>query len=264
MLPYLEEIALSEAYDYKKSWFRQDASLASTVIPTFTCPSNGDKPNPLLDNFVLFAANTIGSPLGGTLGLTDYVFSKGVSDAFCNAPESTPDSQRGMFDYNLATRLATILDGTSNTIAMGEAASGPQWPLCTEIGCQEPDIDPLPEFSTEPYYARQSWIGSGNVRTILRTFHWAAAGQLACTIEPLNKSPVTHFLFDDTNRAGDCQGTLSNPANSHRVSNFRSDHPGGGSFLFADGSVHFVTDGIAMPVYRALSTVAGADAASPE
>ena len=38
---------------------------------------------------------------------------------------------------------------------------------------------------------------------------------------------------------------------------FRSDHPGGGNFVFGDAHVEFVTDQIDFQVYKALSTIAG-------
>lgn len=43
---------------------------------------------------------------------------------------------------------------------------------------------------------------------------------------------------------------------------FRSLHPGGGQFVFADGSVHFVTEGIDHPTYRAFATRNGGETAS--
>lgn len=41
------------------------------------------------------------------------------------------------------------------------------------------------------------------------------------------------------------------------VMGFRSEHPGGAHFCLADGSIHFVGDGIDYALYRALSTRAG-------
>lgn len=44
------------------------------------------------------------------------------------------------------------------------------------------------------------------------------------------------------------------PGNWPTAISFRSEHPGGASFCFADSSVHWITDSISIPVYRALST----------
>ncbi len=41
---------------------------------------------------------------------------------------------------------------------------------------------------------------------------------------------------------------------------FRSRHPGGLQFAYADGSVHFISDGISLPVYRAMATIGGGEA----
>jgi prepilin-type N-terminal cleavage/methylation domain-containing protein/prepilin-type processing-associated H-X9-DG protein len=41
------------------------------------------------------------------------------------------------------------------------------------------------------------------------------------------------------------------------VYSFRSRHPGGAQFAYGDGSVHFVSMGIDMPTYRAMSTIFG-------
>jgi prepilin-type processing-associated H-X9-DG protein len=90
--------------------------------------------------------------------------------------------------------------------------------------------------------------------------NWSAAGHFACTWEAMNKRPVTQFLYDQTAPNDECRGTsLIGSDNKHRIPNFRSDHSGGGHFLFADGSVHFLGEQIEMRIYRALSTVAGGE-----
>jgi prepilin-type processing-associated H-X9-DG protein len=43
-----------------------------------------------------------------------------------------------------------------------------------------------------------------------------------------------------------------------------SQHPGGASFAFADGSVHFLKQSIAMPTYCALGSRAGGEVISAD
>jgi len=67
-------------------------------------------------------------------------------------------------------------------------------------------------------------------------------------------------------------GTCAIPPNVHRPGggdydpldwpntwSFRSRHPGGLQFATADGSVHFVSDSINLPLYRALATIRGGE-----
>jgi prepilin-type N-terminal cleavage/methylation domain-containing protein/prepilin-type processing-associated H-X9-DG protein len=44
---------------------------------------------------------------------------------------------------------------------------------------------------------------------------------------------------------------------------FRSKHPGGVTFAYVDGSVHFIADSIALSTYRAMGTMNGGEVASP-
>lgn len=54
------------------------------------------------------------------------------------------------------------------------------------------------------------------------------------------------------------EGT-ANFADWNNVYSFRSQHPGGLNFAFADGSVRFISQGIDLTSYRALSTVSSGD-----
>jgi prepilin-type N-terminal cleavage/methylation domain-containing protein/prepilin-type processing-associated H-X9-DG protein len=260
LLPFLEEKGIFSRYLPEKVWYLQSAEIAQAVIPVLNCPTT-DHPNPLVDKVLGTVATAIQSPIGDTFATTDYVFSKGVNDSFCDDPASIPANERGMFDYNFRNRVSRVTDGTNHTICMGEGAGGRNWQLCKDPGCQMPDLPkPLDKYTSEPYYARQFWIGAGNVERLQQLFYWSAAGHFACTLENLNKKPVTQFLFSNTYGTLECKGTLSiGSKNQHRVPNFRSDHPGGGNFLFADGHVQFLLETIDPDVYRALSTIAGGE-----
>ena len=55
------------------------------------------------------------------------------------------------------------------------------------------------------------------------------------------------------------QPGFNNPGDWGNVYSFRSRHTGGGQFGLGDGSVRFVRDSIALPQYRAASTIAGGE-----
>jgi prepilin-type N-terminal cleavage/methylation domain-containing protein/prepilin-type processing-associated H-X9-DG protein len=56
-------------------------------------------------------------------------------------------------------------------------------------------------------------------------------------------------------------GTPYDPGDWPNTWSFRSRHPGGLNFAYADGSVHFIADSIALPVYRAMATIDGRETA---
>lgn len=111
LLPYFEETALHDAYDFGSDW--QSASnqaVAQNRLTGLQCPSNNSE--------VVQDGGFSGAP-------TDYAFCKGDVAYFCAARNR---DQRGVFDVNSATRHRDIADGNSKTIALGEAVSDPQWP----------------------------------------------------------------------------------------------------------------------------------------
>jgi prepilin-type N-terminal cleavage/methylation domain-containing protein/prepilin-type processing-associated H-X9-DG protein len=54
-------------------------------------------------------------------------------------------------------------------------------------------------------------------------------------------------------------GKEYSPNDWFNVYSFRSRHPGGLQFAYADGSVHFISDGIDLSVYRAMATIQGGE-----
>jgi prepilin-type N-terminal cleavage/methylation domain-containing protein/prepilin-type processing-associated H-X9-DG protein len=80
-----------------------------------------------------------------------------------------------------------------------------------------------------------------------------SAGDWAVTGLPIN------FAWQKADRCMVGPSTPNSAVCWGLMRGFRSDHPGGVQFAYADGSVHFISDDIEHPVYRALSTRAGGE-----
>jgi prepilin-type processing-associated H-X9-DG protein len=230
------------------SWKQESQDWVDCCIPVYLCPSHSGWT--AVDDRYL---GSLSKSTGTLFAPSSYVFCKGAGDAWCATPALVPPNERGTFDADLWTKIREITDGTSNTLLMGEGATGRPWEVCSGVGCSEGVKNPL---SGSWWLPSQPWI----VPRINTDRDVAQAGPraslFACTVEPMNKNPVTD-TFIDSSALMDCRS--SNAGGPHRTSNFRSNHNGGAHFLFADGSVKFLSERIDMPLYRALSTIAGGD-----
>ena len=258
-----------------------------------------------------------GGPLPINMGLTDYIACKGVNDAWCAFPfflvpvaDITTDTvyistrERGMFDISLprefdfpggsfACKESDIGDGLSNTFAFGEGAQGPNWPLCknaqawggtdfSKSGGYIIGYPPNPDDPNRYCPAYQFWHAPPSLNALADANIYLAS-VFGCTMEKLNKNPVTQTLImvtavdlldcrasvdwdgPNTGADGDNDGVIDGIHNTRanvgsRTSNFRSDHKAGGNFLFADGSVQFINESVQDKVYRGMSTIQGSEA----
>ena len=135
---------------------------------------------------------------------------------------AAPGTLRGMFDCttNQSVRIASITDGTSNTIAAGES-----------LPAQRAD--------------NNVWQYSANANGTTVPINYPT---------PLN-CDTCRRLWARSNWASRCAYTNTG---------FKSHHPGGGNFLFADGSVHFLKQSIAMTTYCALGSRNGGEVISAD
>lgn len=287
LLPYMEQAALRDAPEVNDDWYgaAADSEIETTVLSAVICPSAVNGPLNAVDLWGPMG-DEIHSPSVGApqFGAMHYAFCKGVNDAwavdwdradqnvagfvlatdgrpqrgakkgYLNGP--IPASEKGMFNRATKTRFADIIDGTSNTIAMGEAAGGSAWPLCRGVNCTDPDA------YGQRFEANFGWLigqpGDEDQPSVLGT------NAFGCTMERLNKWPVTDsYMALGGNRAQQQRDTRSSANGGlNSTSNFRSQHPGGGMFVLADGSVRFVTESVDMTVYRNSSTIGGSEIAT--
>jgi prepilin-type processing-associated H-X9-DG protein/prepilin-type N-terminal cleavage/methylation domain-containing protein len=258
LLPYLEQDNWYRRWDRDKQWYESpNNGIVSIQVQVFLCPSN--RSSGVID--MSFLVPHAGRPLPN-LAASDYLLSKGTNAAMCERVEVSP-AFRGVFDVNSRTRFAHITDGGSNTFAIGEGAGG-----TPRYGIRHfyPDLTPAPKlFPGQSPYIDQSWSSGPTATSALKSLGLLQAGCLGITAlrggheppwdEPMNK-PLALPSVDYNNG---CTNAGTQPGKYDTNPGFRSTHPGGCHFLFCDGSVRFLREGMAAQTYRALSTPAGGE-----
>ena len=129
VIPYMEQTALMARYDYKLSLTDPaNQAVISTHLKVMQCPST---PNPnRLHKFLIPAGAVSGLP---TTNLTfdesasDYAPTSGVrgvyaNTAYANYPGGASGNRHGALRPNEPNSMASIVDGTSNTILISELA----------------------------------------------------------------------------------------------------------------------------------------------
>jgi prepilin-type N-terminal cleavage/methylation domain-containing protein/prepilin-type processing-associated H-X9-DG protein len=155
-------------------------------------------------------------------GITSYGMNAGTQDPNTVAWGAAPINN-GVFGDNLVVRIGDVTDGLSNTFLFGERSH----------------FDPVFEAANVGGLNQWGWW-------------WSSDGTDVCenTSAPLNYVVPAGAIAN---------GDYSSPAYSKRLSAFGSRHTGGANFAFADGSVHFITNGISFQTYQALSTRANGE-----
>jgi prepilin-type N-terminal cleavage/methylation domain-containing protein len=202
---FYEQGNMAKKYAWNKGWCSQPNN---TMIDNargngmFRCPSDTGPEQ---------IAWVLGSGNGNGTAVTNYVFSRGASDAPGIAEQNIVASELGPFGINRTVRIRDITDGTSNTFAMGESATGgfnrtPKWTVCDGRYCITPDLiaagapwivnTPLQSGNPVPF---QNGLNLANTASDLVDAGMAGAQYvgirggwvMASTMEPLNKNPVT-------------------------------------------------------------------------
>jgi prepilin-type N-terminal cleavage/methylation domain-containing protein/prepilin-type processing-associated H-X9-DG protein len=272
LLPYIEQDVINNLYNYDKQWYdRANYQAVAQTSPLFYCPSNRMGRQMDLSPYI----QQWNSPMPPVVGSCDYLLCKGANAGLSADPSLQPPAVRGLFNISQADwkagpsgqidwlptpqfriRLADIRDGLSSTIALGEGAGGNTWYPVEDLNNPgQPVTEP---FVNGPAIMEQAW----GVASLGDPQHPWYAGIFGVTAqfgmapdprdEPMNRRPGSPTIVG-SDRSG------YNLSGRDRVSGFRSMHPGGCNFLFADGSVHFLQESIDPVVYRALSTYAGGE-----
>ncbi|MBI1903760.1 MAG: DUF1559 domain-containing protein [Planctomycetia bacterium] len=263
LLPYIEQGNLYAQYDFGQPWYAPvNYNAVAMEIKIFYCPTNRNGGRIDLAPFVL----QWGQPLPPFAASCDYAFCRGANGAVHHDWTLLPGEVRGVFniapprDFAAGVTMGQILDGLSNTIAMGDAAAGTTLYMARDLANPSaPAIDPL---TGQPVVLEQSW-SAGSVGDAGHPFYgsvMAVTAQYGLPSnprdEPMNRMPATPTVYTGLSLGDNRTGT-------DYISGFRSLHTAGCNFLFCDVSVHYLKQSIAPSVYRGLSTSMGREPVSP-
>ena len=228
LLPHIEQQAMYNSWNFQLDFDvpeagyarhpggLEDLTVAQARLTVFVCPTDSSGPT-----FSTSLLNRNDIPLLPNLATCSYALCAGTGGPPGHHADTTgvyyvsdvKHENNGFADYSNSLSMASITDGSSNTLAVGETV-----------------------YNDGVYQGSMTagLNGVWNVWTISQ--RWA--GTFRVTKNPFNTPPAK----------GSTDGGWANGA-------FGSQHPGGGNFLFLDGTVRFLKGSMSYPIYNYLATV---------
>jgi prepilin-type N-terminal cleavage/methylation domain-containing protein/prepilin-type processing-associated H-X9-DG protein len=264
LLPYIEQDNLFKQYNYafiSSSSYNTNAGAASYPlgpdpspnpnrlvaqehVKTYTCPAD-DNPAPQ-------ATSASYPPRSRTFYEKDsprrsnYLFNTGYYTDYDRDYDQLAIWARGPFGNNGAANIISMKDGTSNTIAIGEATQrghtsdeyGPFWGAGVHTGVHGRILQYTPGLV-------QQTGGIGPT-----TASGSAVGLNYCIAYCAINAPNARMVSGTTGTGGDRTYAWQ----------FGSKHGGGANFVMCDGSVRFIREGVDyISVFQVLATPEGGE-----
>jgi prepilin-type N-terminal cleavage/methylation domain-containing protein/prepilin-type processing-associated H-X9-DG protein len=263
VLPFMEQGAGYASYNFNVKGDNNPAfaitspnlTAGQQLISSYVCPS--DKPLTGLDPTTYHTPRNQSS-YGMSRGQQENIYFNWAVAAFPDTGQPYYQACNygggdGMFGPESSVKISSVTDGTSNTFFFGE----------------------MSQFKNEP---PNSGFYFSNV-----VGAWADASFFTGGVRITGGA----FVVPKLNAPADATGTLFSACFASPVQppdwidpvknasglqscillgqwGFRSFHPGGANFAFADGSVKFIKDSVSYQAYRALGTRAGAEVISSD
>jgi prepilin-type N-terminal cleavage/methylation domain-containing protein len=223
-----------------------NSTVISTKVSVFLCPTD---------------------PVAGSLNINNYHACIGTTTFDGPGPGSPPLGSSGLFAYLVPYSIASCTDGTSTTIAMAEALTGPPSvvyapgisvinvggiPSAAHVLSSYQDVASIEaalKICDESWWAGAATLFNGHGQT------WAKGAQ-GYTLFNAIAAPGLRLHTWSSCSDGDLGHSLFDTANSF--------HLGGTNVLFGDGGVHFIKTTIGRIPWWSLATRAAGEVVSPD
>jgi prepilin-type N-terminal cleavage/methylation domain-containing protein/prepilin-type processing-associated H-X9-DG protein len=258
LLPHIEQGPLFKQYDYRvisnsSNPYGQPLGpdptnnpnrvVGSKIIPIYICPADENPPPVVVasDGAGTFYERGVGGKYPG-VARSNYLFNTGYYTDYDRDYSVSAIWARGPFGNNGATSITRMNDGTSNTIAIGEARQ--QWRTSTSFG---------------PYW------GAGTHTAVHGRILHCTRNNPDCPNGFVASGGTSRFQSVAYSAINGPNGRLINGWTDYRATQqyawqFSSSHSGGANFVLCDGSVRFISDNVDyIKVMMPLSTPEGAE-----
>ncbi len=253
LLAFMEQQAMSNAYNFSGPDFNTNSgkttqannTILFTKMNAFLCPSD---PNP----------GDVGTNWKGlTAGCSNYPNNMGMEPNYSGGSLNGPSWYLGA-DPFVGTRLslASVLDGTSNTVAFSEWVKGTS-------GAKQQGLGAV--WDSSPMAMGANAMNQTDVQNCLTkatTITWDDKGQFWSCQDTARGGGYWHIM--PPNRKA-CNAQPSGNVSYNDMGSLigpSSYHSGGVNMLFLDGSVKFVKDSVSPQAYYGIATISSGEVVS--
>ncbi len=257
----MEQQPLYNSCNFNHSvWMGEGYQINLTVflstINTFICPSDAQSPDPIPADGRQWYGHT--NNYRGSVGTSTSTQTSASTGLFTGGP--------------VVYSIASVTDGTSNTIAYGEGLVGingtskTRWRSDSQIKSTPLVADKLLDANSnragvlQDLVACQANLLTQPVRnTNSAGTRWSLGSSGMTLFNTIVPPSSSQYYFSSCAYVPNSSGTDGGPYH-----NASSNHPGGANFTFGDGSVKFIKATINMQTYWNLGTRAGGEVVSAD